>query len=164
MARVLEFQLQRLSFQWMFRIVFLKDRLVWFPRDSQESSPAPQSPYCSLSQPSLCVPQGLCTCFLSREHCFLSSWHSWFLLITRMPYLQGRLPLTSLEQPFLLPHSLPLPSLFSCLYIIHEMCPVLLWLTVVSPDRLSVPWGQEFCLVCDSQTSAGPRAMLAILN
>ena len=45
-ARVLEFQLQHQSFQWIFRIDFLKDWLVWYPfspRDSQESFPTPQS-------------------------------------------------------------------------------------------------------------------------
>ena len=44
-AKVLEFQLQHQSFQWTFRTDFLKDWLVWSPcrpRDSQESSPAPQ--------------------------------------------------------------------------------------------------------------------------
>ena len=38
-------QLQHQSFQWTFRVDFLEDWLVWFscsPRDSQESSPAPQ--------------------------------------------------------------------------------------------------------------------------
>jgi len=44
-ARVLEFQLQHQSFQWIFRTNFLDDRLVGSPcspRDSQESSPTPQ--------------------------------------------------------------------------------------------------------------------------
>ena len=44
-AKVLEFQLQHLSFQWIFRTNFLKDGLVGSPcslRDSQESSPTPQ--------------------------------------------------------------------------------------------------------------------------
>ena len=43
-ARVLEFQLQHQSFQWIFRIDFLYNWLVWSccPRESQESSPAPQ--------------------------------------------------------------------------------------------------------------------------
>ena len=44
-AKVLEFQLQHLSFQWIFRTDFLEDWLVWSlccPRDSQESSPTPQ--------------------------------------------------------------------------------------------------------------------------
>ena len=44
-AKVLEFQLQHQSFQWIFRIAFLQDGLVWSycsPRDSQESSPTPQ--------------------------------------------------------------------------------------------------------------------------
>ena len=44
-AKVLEFQLQHQSFQWIFRTDFLKDGLVGSPcspRDSQESSPTPQ--------------------------------------------------------------------------------------------------------------------------
>ena len=44
-ATVLELQIQHHSFQWIFKIDFLKDWLVWSPccpRDSQESSPAPQ--------------------------------------------------------------------------------------------------------------------------
>ena len=44
-AKVLEFQLQHQSFQWIFRTDFLEDWLVWSPcspRDSQESSPTPQ--------------------------------------------------------------------------------------------------------------------------
>ena len=44
-ARVLEFQLQYQSFQWIFRTDFLYDWLVWTPcspRDSPESSPTPQ--------------------------------------------------------------------------------------------------------------------------
>ena len=44
-AKVLEFQLQDQSFQWIFRTDFLEDGLVGSPcspRDSQESSPIPQ--------------------------------------------------------------------------------------------------------------------------
>ena len=44
-AKVLEFQLQHQSFQWIFRTDFLQDGLVvspCSPRDSQESSPTPQ--------------------------------------------------------------------------------------------------------------------------
>ena len=44
-AKVLEFQLQHQSFQWIFRTDFLLDALVrspCSPRDSQESSPTPQ--------------------------------------------------------------------------------------------------------------------------
>ena len=44
-AKVLELQLQHQSSQWLFRVDFLLDWLVWspyYPRDSQESSPAPQ--------------------------------------------------------------------------------------------------------------------------
>jgi len=42
---VLELQLQHQSFQWIFRVDFFYDWLIWSPccpRDSQESSPAPQ--------------------------------------------------------------------------------------------------------------------------
>ena len=44
-AKVLELQPQHQSLQWIFRIDFLYDGLVWSPcspRDSQESSPTPQ--------------------------------------------------------------------------------------------------------------------------
>ena len=44
-AKVLEFQLQRQSFQWIFRTDFLSDGLVGSPcnpRNSQASSPTPQ--------------------------------------------------------------------------------------------------------------------------
>ena len=44
-AKVLESQLQRQSFQWTPRTYLLQDGLVWSPcspRDSQESSPTPQ--------------------------------------------------------------------------------------------------------------------------
>ena len=44
-AKLLEFQLQHQSFQWIFRTDFLYRWLVWSsrcPRDSQESSPTPQ--------------------------------------------------------------------------------------------------------------------------
>ena len=44
-AKVLEFQLQQRSFQWIFRIDFPWDWLLWSPcspRDSQESSPTRQ--------------------------------------------------------------------------------------------------------------------------
>ena len=44
-AEVLEVQLQHQPFQWLFRVDFLYDWLVWSPcstRDSEESSPAPQ--------------------------------------------------------------------------------------------------------------------------
>ena len=44
-AKVLEFQLQHQSFQWIFRTDFFYDGLVGSPcspRDSQESSPTPQ--------------------------------------------------------------------------------------------------------------------------
>ena len=44
-AKVLELQLQNQSFQWIFRVDFLYDWVVWFPcspRNSQDSSPTPQ--------------------------------------------------------------------------------------------------------------------------
>ena len=42
MTRILEFQLQHQLFQWVFRIDFPSDWCLCCPRDSQESSPAPQ--------------------------------------------------------------------------------------------------------------------------
>ena len=45
MAKVLELQLQYQPFQWIFSVDFLEDWVFWspfYPRDSQESSPAPQ--------------------------------------------------------------------------------------------------------------------------
>ena len=44
-AKVLKLQLHRQSFQWMFRVDFLQDWLVWSPccpKDFEESSPAQQ--------------------------------------------------------------------------------------------------------------------------
>jgi len=44
-TKVLELKFQHQSFQWIFRVDLLQDLLVWSsccPRDSQESSPAPQ--------------------------------------------------------------------------------------------------------------------------
>ena len=44
-VKVLELQLQRQFFQWVFKVDFFSERLVWSPfcpRDSQESSPASQ--------------------------------------------------------------------------------------------------------------------------
>ena len=44
-AKVLELQIQHKCFQWIFKIDFLENWLVWSPcgpRDSQESSPVPQ--------------------------------------------------------------------------------------------------------------------------
>ena len=55
-AKVLEHWLQHQSFQWIFRVDFLKDFLVWSPscpRDSQESSIAPQFKSISSSMLSL---------------------------------------------------------------------------------------------------------------
>ena len=55
-AKVLELQLQNQSFQWIFRVDFLQDWLVWspcYPRDSQESFPAPQFERINSSAPFL---------------------------------------------------------------------------------------------------------------
>ena len=57
-AKVLEFQFQHQSFQWIFRTDFLYDGLVGSPccpRDSQESSPMPQFKSISSSVLSLLV-------------------------------------------------------------------------------------------------------------
>ena len=58
-ATVLELQIQHHSFQWIFKIDFLKDWLVWSPccpKDAQESSPAPQ--FESISSLVLSLPYG----------------------------------------------------------------------------------------------------------
>ena len=58
-AKVLELQLQHQSFQWIFRVHFLMDWLVWSPyclRNSQESSPAPQ--FKSINSSALSLPNG----------------------------------------------------------------------------------------------------------
>ena len=58
-TKVLEFQLQHQSFQWIFRVDFLLDWPVWslcFPRDPQESSPKPQ--FKSISSSTLSHPDG----------------------------------------------------------------------------------------------------------
>ena len=55
-ANVLELQLQHQSFQWIFRVHFLQDWLVWPScclRDSQKSFPAPQFESISSSKLSL---------------------------------------------------------------------------------------------------------------
>ena len=63
-AKILEFQLQRQSLQQIFRVDYPHDWLVWSPwcpRDSQESSPAPQFAginslaFCLLYGPALTV-------------------------------------------------------------------------------------------------------------
>ena len=62
-AKVLEFQLQYQSFQWIFRIDFLWDWLVGSPcssRDSQESSQAPQFKSINSLVPSLLNWKSLC--------------------------------------------------------------------------------------------------------
>ena len=58
-AKILEFQLQHQPFQWIFRIDFLLDGLVWSPcwtRDSEESSPVPQ--FKSINSSVLCFLYG----------------------------------------------------------------------------------------------------------
>ena len=58
-AKAMKLQLLHQSFQWVFRVHFLYDWLVWSPcspRDSQESSPAPQ--FRSINSLSLCLLYG----------------------------------------------------------------------------------------------------------
>ena len=59
MSKVLELQLQHQSFWWIFRVDFLYDWLIWSPcspRDSQESSLAPQ--FESIDSLALSLPYG----------------------------------------------------------------------------------------------------------
>ena len=82
-AKVLELQLYHQSFQWVFRVDFIWDGLVWSPcspRDSQESSPtAPQFESISLfgTQPSLMSNSHIHTWLLEKPSakwclCFLT--------------------------------------------------------------------------------------------
>ena len=62
--------------QWIFRVDFLKDWLVWSPccpRDSQESSPAPQfeSINSEVLQTSLCFNSHICTWLLEKPQFWL---------------------------------------------------------------------------------------------
>ena len=66
-AKVLELQLQHQSFQWVIRVDFLYNWLVWSsccPRDSQESSPALQ--FESVNSLVLSLPYGS----ILKDHCF----------------------------------------------------------------------------------------------
>ena len=70
-AKVLELQLQDQSFQWILRVDFLSDWLVWSPCspwDSQESSPAPQFESVEFfsTQPSLGLNLHICTWLLGK--------------------------------------------------------------------------------------------------
>ena len=72
-AKVLELQLQHQSFQWIFRVDFLQDWLVWScsPRDSQESSPA--LPFKSINSLALSLLYGLTLTFVHdywKNHSF----------------------------------------------------------------------------------------------
>ena len=73
-TKVLDFQLQHQSFQWIFRTDFLKDGLVGSlcsPRDSQESSPTPQ--FKSISSSVLSFPYGPTLTFIHdywKNHSF----------------------------------------------------------------------------------------------
>ena len=65
-AKVWELQLQHQSFQWIFRVDFFWNWLVWSPccpRDSQESSPAAQF---FSTQPSLWYSSHICTWLLQK--------------------------------------------------------------------------------------------------
>ena len=67
-AKILEFQHQHQSFQWMLRTNFLKDGLVGSPcspRDSQESSPTPQFKSINSS-----VLNFLCSPTFTSIHCY----------------------------------------------------------------------------------------------
>ena len=80
-AKVLELQLQHQSFQWIFRVDFLCDWLVWSPcspRDSQESSPAPQFETINSSALSLlCGPTLTSTHDYRKNHSFVGPcWQS----------------------------------------------------------------------------------------
>ena len=77
MAKVLELQRQQQSFQWIFRVDFLYDWLVWSPcssEDSQESSPAPQCDGISYSAPGLPYGPALTSCVTTGKTITLTRW------------------------------------------------------------------------------------------
>ena len=80
-AKVLEFQLQHQSFQWIFRTDFLQDALVGSPcspRDSQESSPKPQVKSINSSALSfLCSPTLTSILDYWKNHSFDQTDHCW---------------------------------------------------------------------------------------
>ena len=77
-VKVVELQLQHQSFQWIFRVDFLQDWLIWStccPRDSEESSPALHWMWSEVSQscPTLSTAEfskfaGLLSAALSQHH------------------------------------------------------------------------------------------------
>ena len=73
-AKVLELQLQHQYFQWIFKVDFLQDGLVWSPccpRNSQESSPALQfESINSLAFSLLYGPTLKSACDYWKNHCF----------------------------------------------------------------------------------------------
>ena len=74
-AKVLEFQLQHHSFQWIFRTDFLLDRLVGSPCslwDSQEFSPTPHS-----SKASILWRSAFFTIQLSHPYMTTGKWQLW---------------------------------------------------------------------------------------
>ena len=84
MAKV--FELQHQSFQWIFRFDFLSGGMVWSPcspRDSQESSPAPQSAFLFYSGLQI-IGWGPLT--LGRAFCLIQSTDSNVNLIQKYPH------------------------------------------------------------------------------
>ena len=83
-------ELQHQSFQWIFRVDFLQDWLVWspcFPRGSQESCPVPQSKSINSSalQPSSWSNSHIHTWLLEKPLLWLygplsAKWCHWFLI------------------------------------------------------------------------------------
>ena len=90
MAKVLEFQLQYRSFQWIVRLISFRDWLVWSPcspRDSQESSPTPQFENINSWVLSLCYGPALTSVYAYwKNHSFdymnllLAKWCLWALV------------------------------------------------------------------------------------
>ena len=86
-AKVLEFQLQHQSFQWIFRTDFLDNWLVWSPwspRDSQESSPTPQFKSISSYALSFLSPSGQICGFSSSSYVWMWSWTIKKCLVTEV--------------------------------------------------------------------------------
>ena len=142
-AKVLELQLQHQSFQWELRIDFLLDCLVWHhccPRDSQESSPAPQFKIINSSALSLLYGPALTTICDYWKDCQFSSAqlfsHVWLFATTWTAASQASLSITNSQS---LLKRMSIESVMPCNHLI--LCrPLLLLPSIFLSIRVIVKW------------------------
>jgi len=89
-VKVLELQFQHQSLQWIFRFDFLYNWLVWSPcspRDSEESSPAPQFESINSLALSLLYGPTLTLYMTTRKTIALTIWAIWMLFYVYLKVL-----------------------------------------------------------------------------